>query len=210
MFTIFDLLKELNKSMNSYSSHVVAIGLSAGGIEPLNELIGELPKSINASIIVIQHLQRDFKSMAHLFLQKQTAMPVVPIENGIRLEVGKIYVLPENQMATYKQGCLWLRERGEKEKINRAIDILMNSMSKELGGMAISVVLSGRDGDGSKGSLHIGQQGGTTIAQLPETAEHPSMPEGAIEVGKASYSLTPKEIATLIVQTVMNKTTNMK
>lgn len=57
--------------MISHSTHVVAIGLSAGGIEPLNELIGELPSSIDASIIVIQHLQRDFKSMAHLFLQKK-------------------------------------------------------------------------------------------------------------------------------------------
>lgn len=85
----------------------------------------------------------------------------------------------------------------------------MNSMAKELGEAAISVVLSGRDGDGSKGSLHIGQQGGTTMAQLPETAEHPSMPEGAIEIGKATYSLTPKEIARVIVETIANKTNLM-
>lgn len=181
---------------------IVAIGFSAGGLRPLHELLEHLPERLNAALIIVQHLHRDHKSMAAALLSKYTAMPVVSVTHGIRMEAGHIYVLPENQMMTYRNGCLWLRERKPEEIINHAIDILMNSMAVPLGGKAISVILSGLADDGSVGSLFIGQQGGTTIAQLPITAQHPSMPNGALDLGEAQHSLTPKAIGQLITQIV--------
>ncbi|QPH40602.1 chemotaxis protein CheB [Pedobacter endophyticus] len=188
--------------MSKNPEYIVAIGLSAGGVHPLHELLNHLPTELNAAVIVVQHLHRAYKSMASSLLRMHTSLPVVTVKNGMPLEKGHIYVLPENQMMTYADGCLWLRERKPEEIINRAIDILMNSMALPLGSKAISVILSGLDGDGSKGSLLIGQQGGITIAQLPITAQHPSMPNGALGIGEAQYSLTPKAIGELITQIV--------
>ena len=76
----------------------------------------------------------------------------------------------------------------------------MDSISEQIKNNAVSIVLSGLDGDGSLGTLHVGAMGGLTIAQLPSTADFPSMPEGALKVGKARYSLTPKSIGKLLTQ----------
>ena len=188
--------------MSKLPNYIIAIGLSAGGLQPLHELLNNLPAELNAALIVVQHLHRAHKSMATSLLRKHTSLPVLTVTNGMLLENGQIYVLAENQMMTYADGCLWLRDRKSEEIINRAIDILMNSMAVPLGNRAISVILSGFNGDGSMGSLLIGQHGGTTIAQLPITAQYPSMPNGAIGVGEAQYSLTPTAIGQLITQIV--------
>jgi chemotaxis response regulator CheB len=68
-------------------------------------------------------------------------------------------------------------------------------MAKDLGRRAISMILSGPDGDGSLGAAQIKLHGGMTIAQLPATAKHPSLPVSAIKSGQPRFILTPQDIA---------------
>lgn len=75
------------------------------------------------------------------------------------------------------------------------MDILFYSMASDLGKRAISMILSGLDGDGSFGATQIKLHGGITIAQLPATTQHPSMPESAIETGQTRFILTSQDIA---------------
>lgn len=63
-----------------------------------------------------------------------------------------------------------------------------------------AVIVSGYDGDGAAALCGIKEAGGITLAQKPETAGQPDMPESAIESGFIDFVLSPEEIAQKIVQ----------
>ena len=99
---------------------------------------------------------------------------------------------------TVKDGTIVVRARRYDETVNKAVDILFDSMAKELGKRAISVILSGLDGDGSLGTKQINLQGGITIAKLPASAQFPPMPAAAISSGQTRFILTPEKIAAMV------------
>ena len=56
------------------------------------------------------------------------------------------------------------------------------------------------DGDGAAALSGIKEVGGITIAQKPETAKQPDMPESAIASGWIDFVLSPEDIAQEIVR----------
>ena len=188
--------------MNEASFYVIGIGLSIGGIEPLLEILSCLPEKSNATYLIIQHLDRTFPSQLSQRLQGSTKIKVSTAQHGEVLKLNRIYVLAEGQMMTIKGGCIILRERCHDETVNKAVDILFKSMAEELGERAVSIILSGLDGDGSLGSAQINLHGGITIAQSPDSAKYPSMPESAIASGQTHFILSPKKIASMVAELV--------
>jgi chemotaxis response regulator CheB len=76
----------------------------------------------------------------------------------------------------------------------------MRSLTEHWEGKLIAVIVSGFDGDGAAALRGIKEVGGTTIAQKPDTAGQPDMPESAIASGYIDYILSPEEIAEKIMQ----------
>jgi len=113
-----------------------------------------------------------------------------------------IYVLAEGQMMTIENGVIILRQRAHDETVNKAVDILFKSMAFNLGSRAVSVILSGLDGDGSLGAEQVNLKGGITIAQSPASAKYPSMPESAISTGQTHFILSPVKIAELLTEII--------
>ena len=62
------------------------------------------------------------------------------------------------------------------------------------------MIVSGYDGDGAEALCRIKEVGGITIAQKPETATQPDMPESAIASGCIDYILSPEDIASQIIK----------
>ena len=79
-------------------------------------------------------------------------------------------------------------------------DAFFTSLAAELGSKAISVVLSGSDGDGAKGSEAIKAAGGITFAQCEESAQFSGMPNTAIATGDVDFILPPPKIAEELAQ----------
>ena len=63
------------------------------------------------------------------------------------------------------------------------ITVFLCSLVQHWDGKLVAVIVSGLDGDGAAALSSIKQVGGITIAQAPETALKPNMPESAIESG---------------------------
>jgi chemotaxis response regulator CheB len=76
-----------------------------------------------------------------------------------------------------------------------SIDQLFESTAKSQGGRSIGVILSGTMHDGVAGLLAIQKAGGTTIAQEPDEAQSPEMPNAALNAGAVDYCLPIKDIA---------------
>ena len=76
----------------------------------------------------------------------------------------------------------------------------MKSLTQNWDGKLIAVIVSGYDGDGADALCGIKEVGGITIAQKPETAAQPDMPETAIASGCIDYILSPENIALEIIK----------
>jgi two-component system CheB/CheR fusion protein len=174
---------------------IVAFAASAGGLEALFELLPGLEPNLQAAYVVVQHLDRDHKSLLPELLGKKTRMPVVPIEEGLEVQPSSVYVIPPNVSITILQDRFRLQPRERTQAPHHPADIFLNSLADFRGDAAIAVILSGGDSDGAHGVQAIKHGGGITFAQEPASAKFPSMPRNAIDTGCIDYILPPRAIA---------------
>ena len=176
---------------------VVGIGASAGGLEAFRELLQVLPVDSGMAFVIVQHLAPDQKSMVPDILSRSTAMPVVEIVDAITIRPNHVYVMSPNTDVEYARGALVVRKR-ESGKRHLPVDRLFATLAEGLGDLAIGVILSGTDRDGSMGAQRIKAVGGVTFAQ-DGSAQFDGMPRSAIEKGTVDFVLSPTEIAHKVV-----------
>jgi chemotaxis response regulator CheB len=90
---------------------VVAIGASAGGLEPLTSLLGSIPRDAGLSFVVAMHLDPHARSELPDILAKVTPLPVVEATEGVKVEVNRVYVGPPGASIILVDGSLALLSR---------------------------------------------------------------------------------------------------
>ncbi len=174
---------------------VVGIGASAGGFEAFTRVLKSLPQDTGMAFIFVQHLDPHHESMLTTLLARTTAMPVIEVKNGMRLEPNRIYVMPSNVKMILSRGVLKLSPRGAPSAKDRPIDSFFRSLAQDQGSQAIGIVLSGTASDGALGIKTIKEEGGITFAQEERSAKYDSMPRNAIATGCVDFVLPPARIA---------------
>ncbi|MBA3275298.1 MAG: PAS domain-containing protein, partial [Chloroflexia bacterium] len=159
---------------NDELSHLVVIGASAGGIESLSVLVGSLPATFAAPIVVGQHLSPKRESALGEILARQSPLPVRVVTDRDSLEPGVIYVVPPNRDVVIAGSEIRVHEDGQGP--HPSIDLLFSTAAEAYGENVIAVVLSGTGSDGAAGARDVKYAGGTVIIQNPETAAYPGMP----------------------------------
>ncbi|MDB5413175.1 MAG: CheB methylesterase [Rubritepida sp.] len=178
---------------------VVCIGGSAGGLAAYTELLDHLTPDIGAAIVIVNHM-RSVATQLHKIIPYHTSMPVELITDGLRLKPGHVFIIPENHDLHVIDGEFHLRPTSKPWGWPDVITIFLRSMAAHWQGQLIAVIVSGLDGDGSAAMCQIKEVGGITIAQRPETAAQPEMPQSAIASGCIDYVLSPSEIGRTIMQ----------
>ena len=174
---------------------LVGIASSAGGLPPLKDLIEKAVCHESMAFIVVPHLMRDQDSIMAKILEPVSKLRVKVIEHEQKIEPCHLYVLPPNFYAIVKADCLHLIPR-PKSGPNQSANVLFESLADYYGSNSIGVVLSGAavGADGTEGVKKIKAAGGHTYAQDPKTAQHPQMPELAIESGCIDAVMSAEEI----------------
>lgn len=180
---------------------VVCVGGSAGGLDAYTRLLQHLPADMGVAIVVVNHL-RTVATMLHQILPRFTKMPVELITEKLDIEPNHVYIIPSNRDLHVLDGEFRLKPISKPWGWPDVITVFMHSMAENWDGKLIAVIVSGYDGDGSDALKSIKEAGGITIAQKPETASQPDMPESAIESGYVDFILSPEDIATQIVRIV--------
>ena len=109
-------------------SCVVGIGASAGGLEALQQFLTFLPGDTGMAFVIIQHLSPDHKSLLADILGKDTTMPVVEAQDGMRVERNHIYMIPPKFNLEIVSDILRLRKYNLRN-INHPIDIFFRSLA---------------------------------------------------------------------------------
>jgi len=170
---------------------VVGVGASAGGLEALRQLLGEVEADAGLSFVVIQHLEAGRVSLLGESLAQATRMKVAQVVQGVRLEPGCVYVIPPGvHLALERDTLRLLPMDADALRPHLPIDFFFRSLAAGRGERAIGVILSGTASDGTAGLADIRAHGGITFAQDPGSARFAAMPQSAIDAGVVDSVLT--------------------
>ena len=174
--------------------YIVGIGASAGGLEAIEAFFKNMPANTGLSFVVIQHLSPQYKSLMAELLSKHTAMPVERIEDGMRLETNRVYLIPPRKNVTLFHDQLFLKEQDPSKGINLPIDIFLRSLAEDAKERAIGIILSGTGSDGTRGIRAIKEFGGMVMVQDEHSAKFDGMPKNAFATGLSDFNLPPEQM----------------
>jgi len=186
------------------SAGIVGIGASAGGLEAIEQFIGNILPDSGLAYIVVQHLDPTQKALLTELLQRITVLPVREATHGMRIEANSIYVIPPNTELRVAHNTLELARPAEPRGLRLPINVLFSSLASSQGDRAIGVILSGMGSDGTAGAQAIKAMGGLTLVQEPATAQFDSMPKSAIAAGCADIVAPPAGMPARIQSFVAN------
>jgi two-component system chemotaxis response regulator CheB len=182
---------------------VVCVGGSAGGLDAYTRLLHHLPADMGVAIVIVNHL-RTVATLLHKLLPRHTAMPVELITEGLLIQPNRVFIIPEQRDLHILDGEFRLKPISKPRGWPDVITVFLRSLTQHWDGKLIAVIVSGYDGDGAAALCGIKEVGGITIAQKPDTAGQPDMPESAIASGCIDFILSAEDIAKEIVRISMN------
>ncbi|HYJ70522.1 MAG TPA: chemotaxis protein CheB [Nocardioidaceae bacterium] len=179
---------------------IVVIGASAGGIEPVKELIAALPADLGGIVLVVIHLPADGETALPQILDREAKLPVALAKDGDSLQPGKVLVAPPGQHLMVIEDSVSLSSGPRESGFRPAIDVLFRSAAMAHGPRVIGVILSGALDDGAAGMVAIRLRGGVGIVQDPGDAQHSSMPRAAIDAAVVEHVVPVVEIPRLLLE----------
>ena len=130
-------------------------------------------------------------------------MPVELITERLDIRPNHVFIIPEQHDLHILNNKFRLKPISKPRGRPDVITVFLRSITKHWDGKLIAVIVSGYDGDGAEALCGIKEVGGITIAQKPETAIQPDMPNSAIASGCIDYILSPEDIANEIIRIAM-------
>jgi len=171
---------------------VLAIGVSTGGPNALNEVLPALPRELPVPVVVVQHMPPVFTRLLAERLDAKCALSVAEAEAGMRLEPGHVFVAPGDHHLEVKGGptpTVQITDGPPENSCRPAVDVLFRSVSRAYGPRVLALVLTGMGHDGLKGSETIVEAGGTVLAQDQATSVVWGMPGYVAKAGIADRVL---------------------
>lgn len=184
------------------SKKIVAIGSSTGGVQVIEEIVKNL-KPNHPAIVITQHMPVGFtKSFADRLNSLASFSDIREASEGDKLLPGRILIAPGDlHMEIKKSGFSYevtLKDYPRVSSHKPSVNVLFESMAKEVGAQGIGVILTGMGEDGASGMLSMKNAGALTYAQDEKSCTVYGMPKKAVEFGGVKMSLSIFEIANMI------------
>ncbi|HXH54702.1 MAG TPA: chemotaxis response regulator protein-glutamate methylesterase [Gammaproteobacteria bacterium] len=174
-------------------NHVIAMGSSTGGIEALESILKQLPKTF-PGIVLTQHIRQDFVFPFANRMNNLCRVEVVEAKDGDEIVPGSVYIAPSDHHLTvkFRKNYFYcaLTTTPPVSGHRPSVDVLFRSVAESAGSRGIGVLLTGMGVDGANGAKEIHDAGGIVIAQDEATSVVWGMPGAAIELKAADY-ITP-------------------
>ena len=184
---------------------VVAIGVSTGGPQALEILLGGLPAAFPLPVLVAQHMPELFTKTLADRLAARCAMGVREAAAGEMLRPGTVYVARgdwhmEVLSPAWAQApaSVRLTQTPPVNHCRPSVDVLLRSAVSVFGSGVLAVQLTGMGSDGLGGCSAVRQAGGTVLAQDEATSAVWGMPRAVVEAGLAQQVLPIQEMADAI------------
>jgi two-component system, chemotaxis family, protein-glutamate methylesterase/glutaminase len=193
------------RSGNISKNILVAIGASTGGTEALKEVLIRLPKEI-PPILIVQHIPPVFSTAFAKRLNDLCAFEVKEAVDGDLVLPERVLIAPGGYHMRLKRSprgdFVTLDQLPPVQRHRPSVDVMFQSVAKEMGAKAVGVILTGMGSDGAEGMLEMKKAGARTIAQDEESCVVFGMPKEAIKLGGVDHIVSlfdvPEKILALL------------
>lgn len=182
---------------------LVSIGISTGGPKALQTILPNIPKDINAAILIVQHMPPKFtKSLADR-LNELCQIEVREAKHGDKLEKGVALIAPGDQhmVIAKNKKIIELNKSDTRQGHRPSVDVMYDSVFDNYKPKdVVAVIMTGMGKDGAEGIKKLNGAGSRTIAQSKETCVVYGMPRVAIELGGVDHITDLEEIPNQILK----------
>lgn len=180
--------------------NIICIGASTGGPPVLRTILHGLAKAKFPPVVIVQHISAGFLPGLVNWLQDATGASCRIGTNNEQLLPGVVYFAPDNfQLAVTRGNRAVLSAGPLVNNLRPSVSHLFHSVVMNCGASATGILLTGMGKDGAAELKGLRDAGGLTIAQNLESCVVKGMPGEAIQIGGATYVLTPDEIAPFLL-----------
>jgi two-component system chemotaxis response regulator CheB len=178
---------------------VLLIGSSTGGPTVLEKIFtGIRGCSINAPILMVQHMPPVFTEALATRLHKASGIPVYEAKHRQRVESGSAYLAPGGfhmrLVSTEGRHELRLDEGPLVNFVRPAVDPLFETAVSIFGKGCLGVILTGMGMDGREGARAVKRAGGAVIIQDEKSAVVYGMPGAVRAAGAFDAVMTPDQM----------------
>ena len=182
----------------------IVVGASTGGPKIVERVFSRLPPSLEAKVVVVQHMPAGFTSRFADRLDANSEYRVREAADGDRVKPGEAVVAPGGYhletVANDDDELVVEHDDGPRiHGVRPSIDVTMESAAEVVTDPLAAVVLTGMGRDGARGIEAIKTVGGRTIAQDEETSPVFGIPKQAIETGAVDEVVPADELVESVV-----------
>lgn len=168
----------------------VVIGVSAGGLAALDDILPALNPAFCLPVLIVQHMSPSVDNYLPAHFNVRCALKAKEAEDKEPIKHGTIYFSPPNYHLMVECDRSIALSIDPKVNFSRpSVDVLFETAADAYRDQLVGVILTGGNSDGSAGLARIKELGGLTIVQDPETAEAEAMPASAIESTEIDHIL---------------------
>lgn len=181
------------------SSMLIVIGASAGGMTALKKLVPQFQMDFPAPIFIVNHMSANTTGEVLVkALNESGSLTCVHAQDEQGFKSGTIYLAPSDHHMLIVKGKILVTKGARENRSRPAIDPLFRSAAVAYGNRVIGIILTGHLDDGTSGMMAIKRCGGVCIAQDPQDASYPDMPQSVIANVGADYCLPIAEMGQLL------------
>lgn len=182
---------------------IIAIGSSTGGTEALSVVLHALRPPL-PGIVIVQHIPAMFSKLLSKRLDEECTLSIKEAATGDIVQRNHVYIAPGGKhMTLSKTGAGYMLDCTPGPPVHSccpSVDVLFDTVAKQVGSKALGVILTGMGRDGADGLSHMREMGAYTIGQDEASCVVYGMPKAAFEEGAVCEQLPLTHIAAAITR----------
>lgn len=199
--------------LSNTTNKFVAMGASTGGTQALEYVLRSLPVE-TPGIVIVQHMPEKFTRSFAQRLDEICTIKVKEAENGDAIVPGVALIAPGNVHLTVKRsGARMIAKLQDGPRVSRhrpSVDVLFESVAKEMSRNAVGVIMTGMGSDGARGMAAMRAAGAWNIAQDEESCVVFGMPKVAIEMGGVDEVTSLESIPARLLEALEKRKTDVR
>lgn len=204
--TLVPEVKKPHMEWSRVSKKIVLIGTSTGGPRALQEVITKIPKTIQAPILIVQHMPAGFTKSLASRLNQLSEITVKEAEQGDILQNGVAYIAPGGYHLKLRKvgtsfGVVLDNDEPPRSGHRPSVDVMFEDVSQIKDFDKVAVIMTGMGHDGSKGLKALKSTGNViAISESADTCIVYGMPKAAVETQLVDEVADVDDIAQIIMK----------
>ncbi len=180
---------------------LITIGCSTGGPDALGNIFSKIDKKLSIPILIVQHMPAMFTQKLAELLNKRNVNEIVEAKEGDKVQPGYCYIAPgDYHMTIDAEGFIRLNQNEKVCFVRPAVDVLLESVSKNFNGKVLNIILTGMGEDGANGTKLLSQRDDYTFIQSQESSVVWGMPGAVNKLAIGAKEIDLSQISELITK----------